>query len=95
MQTRRRLRRTLAEAGFTCDRMWLQNDFTRTSSVYQNIRSPRVQRLARLVADDLLGSRVVSGALGLVGLAEFAGPSIYCLCSLGSPGSVEGRADRR
>ena len=61
--------------------MWLQNDFTRTSSVYQNIRSQRIQRLAKLAADDLLGSRIVSGVLGAVGLAEFAKPSIYCLCS--------------
>ncbi len=81
VQTRRRLRRTLADAGFTCDRMWLQNDFTRTSSVYQNIRSQRIQRLAKLAADDLLGSRIASGVLSAVGLQEFAKASIYCLCS--------------
>ena len=80
VQTRRRLRRTLAAAGFACDRMWLRNDFARTSSVYQNIRSPRIRRLAKLVADDLPGSRIVVGVLGAVGLAEFARPSIYCLC---------------
>lgn len=85
VQTRRRLRRALAEAGFTCDRVWLQNDFTRTSSVYQNLRSPGVKRAAKLLVDDVLGSPIVRSAMGVVGLAEFASPSIYCLCSKRSP----------
>ncbi len=85
VQTRRRLRRSLAEAGFTCERMWLQNDFTRTSSVYQNLRSPHMKRAAKLLVDDVLGSPIVRGAMGVVGLAEFASPSIYCLCSTRSP----------
>ncbi len=85
VQTRRRVRHTLAGAGFTCDRLWLQNDFTRTSSVYQNLRSPLLKRAAKLLVDDVLGSPIVRGAMGAVGLAEFASPSIYCLCSKRSP----------
>ncbi len=81
VQTRRRLRRTLAGAGFVCDRLWLRNDLTRTSSVYQNIRSHRVKPVAKFIAEDLVTAPVVGAALAAAGLAEFAKPSIYCLCT--------------
>ena len=81
VQTRRRLRRTLIDAGYVCNRLWLQNDLTRTSSVYQNIRSRRVKRVAKFIAEDLVTAPVISRALAAAGLAEFAKPSIYCLCT--------------
>ena len=81
VQTRRRLRRTLTGAGYACDRLWLQNDLTRTSSVYQNIRSHRVKRAAKFIAEDLVTAPVVGAVLAAAGLAEFAKPSIYCLCT--------------
>jgi SAM-dependent methyltransferase len=81
VQTRKSLRRNLESAGLACEKMWLQNDFVLTSSAFQRLSSPAAKRALKLAINDALGSRPVRATLGAVGLAEFAAPSIYCLCT--------------
>ena len=80
VQTRRRLRATLEQTGWVCDRLWLQNDFVKTSSVYQNMRPGRLKRVVRFIAEELISKPAVSRALVKLGLEECARPSIYCVC---------------
>jgi SAM-dependent methyltransferase len=81
VQTRRSLHENVRRAGLDCVRMWLQNDFMLTSSAYQRLSSPALKRVVKLAINDWLGSRAARAALGAVGLAEFAAPSIYCFCT--------------
>lgn len=81
MQTRRSLRENIERADLNCVRMWLQNDFVLTSTVFQRLPSPVLKRAVKLAINDALGSRPAQAMFGAVGLAEYAGPSIYAFCT--------------
>jgi len=80
VQTRQRLRRTLERAGLHCQRMWLENDVLLTSNGYEYL-GPGGKRMARAVLKHIVAARPVQTILNGIGLAEYANPSIYCMCT--------------
>lgn len=81
VQSRKSLREVLRQAGLQVDQMWLQNDLLLTSSVFQQMAPGWRKRLIGYLFGHLLRSRMVINLLSWIGLAEYAAPSIYCLCT--------------
>lgn len=86
VQTRARLRRTLGEAGFSQAELWLKNDFTRTSSTFQALPEGFIKRALAVLLERVLGHPRVVAFFSLLGLAEWACPSIYGVAHPGSEG---------
>lgn len=79
VQTRASLRQVLEQAGLEPERLWLQNDFTLTSSSYQRLRNGPLKRFLGFLLDTVLDSPLVTRLLKVLGLLEYARPSIYCI----------------
>jgi hypothetical protein len=86
VQTRARLRRTLGEAGFSETKLWLKNDFTRTSSTFQALPEGFIKRALAVLLERVLGHPRVVAIFSFLGLAEWACPSIYGVARPGSEG---------
>ena len=81
VQTRKSLRNVLEEVDLNVEKIWLSNDVAKTSSVYHRLPNGFRKRVLGVVANDVLGHPMLCGALSLIGLAEFAAPSIYASCT--------------
>jgi len=80
VQTRESLSQALAGAGLLPKRMWLQNDFTLTSSAFQNLPEGIGKRLIGWMTERFLTWRPVVRLADRLGMAEMAQPSIYVEC---------------
>jgi SAM-dependent methyltransferase len=87
VQTRQSLRSAVLSAGFAEPRIWLRNDFTLTSSTFQRLPEGFIKNTLALVLESGLGHPVVGKLFALVGLAELACPSIYCVARPGDAGA--------
>lgn len=85
VQTRKRLRQVVDKAGLECQEMWLENDFTLTSSTYQGLPAGVVKSALGFFLDQVLGSEILKKLLSALGLLELARPSIYCLATPSVP----------
>jgi len=81
VQTRRSLTRTLGDAGWTIERLWLRNDFTLTSSSFQRMRDTPARRSIGWFAEVALNWPPVQKTSAILGLSEIVAPSIYAICS--------------
>jgi cyclopropane fatty-acyl-phospholipid synthase-like methyltransferase len=74
VQTRKSLRIALERAGFHIDRIWLQNDFTLTSSAYKSLQPGMLKNLLGGFVTHFVGSAPVRLVFG-----EYAALSIYAI----------------
>ena len=81
VQTRAKLSAILASVDLSCDKMWLQNDFTLTSSTFQKLPAGRIKSLLGFFLDRVLGSSLLRELFSRLGILELASPSIYALAS--------------
>jgi hypothetical protein len=80
VQTRASLARALADTGWLVERMWLQNDFTSTSSVFHRLPAGLTKRVLGRFIDGAVGHPAVATAARVLGAEEYVRPSIYALC---------------
>jgi len=81
VQTRKRLQQSLRTAGFTVQRLWLQNDFAETSSVYQSMKPGWKRTITNIVFNKLLKSTACIAIARIISAEELILPSIYCVSS--------------
>ncbi len=81
VQTRRTLERTLETAGFRVAQLWLENDFSATSSAFQALPEGVGKRSIRFFVDSVMGSGLARSVSEWLRFAEFTSPSIYCLAA--------------
>lgn len=81
VQTRSRLHETVEKAGFLQPKLWLRNDFTRTSSTFQRLPEGPLKRVLAVLLEQVLGHPRVIAFFSALGLAEWACPSIYCVAT--------------
>lgn len=79
VQTRSRLRTAVETAGFQVGDIWLQNDFTLTSSAYQRLSDGLIKKVIGFVLDHIMGNSFVQAVCDKLGLLELVSPSIYCV----------------
>ena len=80
VQTVRRLTETIEDAGLTCSRTWLQNDFVLASTVFQGLRSGFFKTALTFGFERVLNWPIVRSIVHACGMDEFVYPSIYCVC---------------
>lgn len=81
VQTRESLRCALEDSGLLPDKIWLSNDFTRTSTSYQRLPEGLPKKILAFFLDRVLGHPLARRFFETFKLAEFASPSIYCFAS--------------
>jgi len=74
VQTRKSMRAALERAGLEIERLWLQNDFTLTSSVYKSLKPGLLKSAIGTVAENVIGSAPVRAIFG-----EYSAMSIYAV----------------
>ncbi len=80
VQTRASLRDALERSGLAIERLWLENDLALTSSVFQSMSEGPLKTAAWTIFDRGFGSMPFGWIARLIGLEEYAKPSIYAVC---------------
>lgn len=86
VQTRKSLLEAIHRAPLICEKMWLQNDLILTSSAYKQMKSGPLKKMTRFLLHDMMRINSIERVFTLIGLAEYAKPSIYCICNKSTQG---------
>lgn len=85
VQTVRQFKENIEDAGLISSRLWLQNDFVLSSSVFQGMRSGIRKRALAFFFEHILSQPFIRSLVRICGMSESVYPSIYCVCTRGAP----------
>ncbi|MBF0138942.1 MAG: class I SAM-dependent methyltransferase [Magnetococcales bacterium] len=80
VQTCHSLSEVISSSSLICEKIWLQNDMLLTSSAYKQMQNGLLKKCVRFFLHDMMKISSIDRMFNLIGLAEYANPSLYCIC---------------
>ena len=81
VQTVRHFKENIENAELTSTKLWLQNDFVLSSSVFQGMHAGIRKRVLAFFFERILSQPLIRSLVRICGMSESVYPSIYCICT--------------